>query len=305
MKRIPAVTLYCALSGLLLFFLLDADALRESGRAALALCAHTVIPALLPFLIVSRLLIHLGFGPWLGRRFAWLMGPLFRLPGSGAAALLLGFLGGYPIGAETAAALYNEGQLTKEEAERLLHFCSNSNPVFFLSVLGLGVFRNVRVGLWLWLIHLLSALLSGIFFRGRGNTPLSVSGSSFQCLSLSLPAALAKSIREGAFTMLNISVCVVFFSMLLSPILTLAGDGAALPVGLVELFSMIPLLVPDRRGFVLAALCSGWGGLSVLSQTAAVLEGSGLSIRAYAEGKALQALLSALLAFLLCPMIFP
>ncbi|WP_295580663.1 hypothetical protein [uncultured Oscillibacter sp.] len=67
-------------------------------------------------------------------------------------------------------------------------------------------------------------------------------------------------------------------------------------MGAVELFSLTPLLAPDRLGFVIAAFCSGWGGLSVLCQTAAVLDGSGLPLGACLRGKALQGLLSALLA---------
>ena len=90
---------------------------------------------------------------------AGLTAPLFRLPGCAGSALLLGLVGGYPIGARTAAELYTSGALTRQEAERLLTFCNNSNPVFLVSVLGSGVFGSVRTGLWLWLIHVCSALL--------------------------------------------------------------------------------------------------------------------------------------------------
>ena len=49
----------------------------------------------------------------------------------------------------------------------------------------------------------------------------------------------------------------------------------------------------------MAAACSGWGGLSVLCQTAAVLDGTDLSLKPCVKGKFFQALLSALLAALL------
>ena len=52
-------------------------------------------------------------------------------------------------------------------------------------------------------------------------------------------------------------------------------------------------------GFVLAAGCAGWGGLSVLCQTAAVLEGSSLRLRNCLLGKVLQGLLYAVLALAL------
>ena len=79
----------------------------------------------------------------------------------------------------------------------------------------------------------------------------------------------------------------------------MGGYLAPALVGLVELFSLTPLLPADRLGFILAAALSGWGGLSVLAQTAAVLDGTGLPLRRCLVGKASQCLLSALLAALL------
>lgn len=289
-----------AACGVLIWFLADAARVRAAAVEALALCGRSVIPALFPFLAVSGLLISLGFGQWLAPLFSGLMAPLFRLPGQAAGPLLLGLIGGYPIGAQTAAGLYREGQLTAEEAERLLTFCNNSNPVFLVSVLGVGVFGSVRAGVWLWLIHVASALLTGLFFRGHGKRASRerVSrGIPFQAVSLS--TAFVGAVRDAAGGMLSVCAFVVFFYVLARP-LAAAGPllGPAL-VGAVELFSLTPLLPPTPSGFLLAAGCAGWGGLSVLCQTAAALEGSGLSLRPCLLGKLLQAALSVLLAALL------
>ena len=90
------------LCGVLVWFLADAGQLRLEAAKALALCAGTVIPALFPFMAVTGLLMRLGFGQWLAPYMAGLMAPLFRLPGCAGSALLLGLVGGYPIGARTA-----------------------------------------------------------------------------------------------------------------------------------------------------------------------------------------------------------
>ena len=78
------------LLAVLVWFLADAGAVRAGVEEALALCARTVVPALFPFMVSASLLVSLGFGelaaPWL----AGLMEPLFRVPGAGSAALLLG-----------------------------------------------------------------------------------------------------------------------------------------------------------------------------------------------------------------------
>ena len=73
------------LCGVLVWFLADAGDVRADTKDALVLCARSVIPSLFPFLVISSLLLSLGFGqltaPWL----AGLMEPLFRVPGAGSA----------------------------------------------------------------------------------------------------------------------------------------------------------------------------------------------------------------------------
>ena len=282
---------------LLVWFLADAAEVRASAKEALSLCARSVIPSLFPFMVVSSLLLALGFGelaaPWL----AGLMEPLFRIPGAGSAALLLGLVGGYPIGAKTAADLCRNGLVSREEAERLLAFCNNSNPVFLISVLGTGVFGSVRAGVWLWLIHLLAALLTGLIFRGNSKhtTKQSAARSSpFQTADF-IPA-FVDAVRSSLSGILSVCAFVVFFYVLAQPMAALGGRMGACLVGSLELFSLTPLLNPDAFSFVLAAGAAGWGGASVLFQTLAVLEGSGLRLRNCLLGKAAQGLLSLLLA---------
>jgi len=292
--------LFPLLCGVLLWFLADAEGVRAAAGDGLRLCARSVIPALFPFLAVTRLLLSLGFGQWLSPFLSGLMTPLFRLPGTAGSALVLGLVGGYPIGASTAGALYRQGLLTRNEAERLLTFCNNSNPVFLISVLGAGVFGSVRTGVWLWLLHLLSALLTGLLLRGRGakhprRPPPSLPAEPPAAFS----SAFVGAVRGAAEGMLSICAFVVLFYVLVSPVRGLGGVLAPLAAGAVELFSMTPLLTPDRFGFVLAAAMSGWGGLSVLCQTAAALEGSGLPLRPCVLGKLVQGLLSAALALAL------
>ena len=287
------------LCGVLVWFLADAAQIRTAAAEALSLCARSVIPALFPFLAVSRLLVSLGFGEWISPYLAGVMTPLFRQPGPASSALLLGLVGGYPIGAQTAADLYRERLLTEDEAARLLTFCNNSNPVFLISVLGVGVFGSVRAGVWLWLIHLLSALLVGMLFRGGSSTPRQRSSPSFSCRSVSLAGAFVDAVKGAATSMLAVCGFITLFYVLAQPFAALGGYLAPALVGLVELFSLTPLLPVDRLGFILAAALSGWGGLSVLAQTAAVLDGTGLPLRRCLVGKASQCLLSALLAALL------
>lgn len=285
------------LCAVLAWFLADAGEIRLRAAEALALCARSVIPALFPFLVLSILLVSLGFGELVSPYLAGLMTPLFRLPGCASSALLLGLAGGYPIGAQTAARLYQEGSLTRGEAERLLGFCNNSNPVFLIGVLGEGVFGSPRTGVYLWLIHVLSALLTGFFFRGDAGAPVRRRvPRAVPCQDTTFASAFVEGVRSACGNMISVCGFVIFFYVLASPLAGLGGPLGAGLVGLLELFSLTPLLTADRLGFVLASACAGWGGASILCQTAAVLDGSGLRLRNCVKGKILQGLLAGGLA---------
>ena len=279
-----------------LWFLADAAHCRAAVEEALSLCARSVIPSLFPFLVISSLLLAMGFGDLTASVLSGLMEPLFRIGGPGSAALVLGLLGGYPIGAKTAGELYQSHALSRQEAERLLTFGNNGSPVFWSSVLGSGIFGSVRAGVWLLLIHVGSALLVGLLFRGTSSACSQDMSRSCTFQAISPVQAFVSAVDGALRSVLSVCAFVTFFYVLSRPLSSLGGPAGALLVGMTELFSLTPLLTPDRFGFILAAGAAGWGGLSVLCQTAAALEGSGLRLRYCLVGKALQGLFSALLA---------
>lgn len=284
------------------WLLWETGAVREAAGEGLRLCAGSVIPALFPFLAASSLLLKLGFGEALAGPLAPLM-RLYRLPGEAAGALVLGLAGGYPVGARTAAELYAQGALTRDEAERLLTFCNNANPAFLLSGLGLGVLGSVRAGLWLWLIHVLSALVTGLVLARRpgrqgGGRALPRKAAA---AAGSFPELLVSSVQGALGAILGICAFVELFYVLGLPLRRLPAPWGAGLTGAVELFSASAALPGGRLGFVLAAGLAGFGGLSVLCQTAAVLAPQGLSPAPCLRGKLLQGALAGGIAILLAP----
>lgn len=310
-----SLAVFCALAAMLCLVLSPAEAI-ESARYALTLCAELVVPSLLPFFIASALLIRLGVPRRLGRLLAPLAQRLWGVSGAGAAAFFTGVCGGYPLGAQTVAELYTTGQISKKEAERLLRFCNNSGPSFLVGVIGSGVFSSRGAGLLLYGVHVLSALLVGVLFRGKETAPSPPVSAEEPPLS----EALVASVRQAVAAILSVCGFVVCFCVLSGLLDTLGvwnassqllsrttgidpRDIRALLIGLLELSSGVGVLrtLPASSGrFVLAAFLCGWGGLSVHFQTMAVLAETDLDGGAHFIGRLLSAALSALLALALC-----
>lgn len=263
-------------------------------RAGLALCAGTVVPSLFPFFAAISLLLQLGAAEALGRLCAPIMRPLFRMRGVCALPLLAGLLGGYPSGAKTAASLYAQGRITRQEAELLLGFCDNCGPAFLLGCVGAGVLGNPDAGLWLYAVHILFAILAGILLcRLSGDRGPVLLGSALPAAPVSFPQALTSSVTGALASTLNVCAFVVFFQVLsaLPP-----APPPPLVLGILEMVGGVASLTPGPGGFAAAAAIVGWGGLSVHCQAMSLAAPEGLSFRWHWAGKALQAVLSALLA---------
>ena len=314
------------LAGLLLAaagLLFHAEREAQTARTAVEMCTRLLIPSLLPFFVVSTLLVRLRYADALGTLFGPLMRGLFRVNGRCSAAFLLGLAGGYPVGARTAIALYREGACSRTEAERLMAFCSNSGPAFILGVVGSGIFGSAGAGLRLYAIHILASVLVGIGFRvyrhreGPQEAPRG---------SVSAPpgfiGAFTESVADAGAAVLRLSAFVVLFAVLtdlffaagwLSALADLAGRlGAdvgltaqmaeALLRGCLEvttgLWSLAGAQANLTANLALAACLLGWAGLCVHCQVLSFLDGSGLSARPYLTGRLLQGLLSAVLTAL-------
>ncbi|MCI8762150.1 MAG: sporulation protein [Oscillospiraceae bacterium] len=285
------------------------------AKDGLTLCFNVIVPSLFPFFVLSSLVVDLGLAAYLGRALEGLMRPLFRVSGSCAAAVALGFIGGYPVGARTALQLFQQGLCTKTEAERLLSFCNNSGPAFILGVVGAGVFGDSRVGLLLYLTHALASLIVGLLFRFYGGQDARQSSRSSRAKpiqAVTVPAAFTGAVTRSLQSTLNICAFVVFFSVVLqlltaygvftalARLLALAGFQAEwarrLVAGLLELSSGVSSLRGEAQlaGRVsMAAFMLGWAGLSVHCQVLSFLVDSGLSARTYLAGKLCHGLIAA------------
>ncbi|MFI3253230.1 MAG: sporulation protein [Eubacteriales bacterium] len=304
---LQSLLLTFATIGLILFPKETSAAVTEG----LSLCYQLIIPALFPFFILSSLIIDLGLSIPLGKALGGMMKPLFRLNPNCITPLLLGIIGGFPVGAKTALTLYENKLSTKEETERLLGFCSNAGPAFILGVIGAGIFKDPKLAYLLYASHLFGSFAVGILFaqrvpKGKPLPPPSIAltqGKKFlPSFLLSVTTALDSSLRICAFIL---CFCVLIRLLTLSGILALIASllplspDLALPLltGFIELSSGVSALSshPNTMAqLLLFAFFLGWSGISVHCQVLALAQETDLSMKLYFIGNLLQGIFSLL-----------
>lgn len=132
----------------------------QASLQGLSMWWHIVFPSLLPFLVLSEMLIAYGWVHGIGVLLEPLMRKVFGLPGVSGWALTMGLTTGFPGGAHSTLQLVDQGELTPREAERvtwLSHFC---NPMTLIIFVGIGLFNRPSAGYWLLGIHWITGILA-------------------------------------------------------------------------------------------------------------------------------------------------
>ena len=299
---------------------------------------NKVLPALLPFFIISELCCRLGFINALSIWLTPIMQPLFKQPGAAALCLLLGFFSGSPTGGSVAANLRQQNLITRNEGERLLAFCNNAGPLYLLITVA-ALLQQPAVGVWLALVqypvNLTLGLLLRFFASGDQTTssqPQSAAGlwrSGLSALQNTTPQPISLLLKQsslqaltnigmiGAFMLcfslllltLKQSGLIMLLHRLLSPLCWLLGLPPAVLPGLCDGFFEMTLGVQavaaaniDLFSQLLAAsIILGWSGLSIHSQIAGVISHTDLTLRYYLPCRVIHSLAAPLLLSLLGP----
>ncbi|SMC67313.1 sporulation integral membrane protein YlbJ [Sporomusa malonica] len=140
----------------------------DSAIMGLNLWWNVVFPALLPFFILSEILMGIGVVHFIGVLLEPLMRPIFNVPGVGAFAMSMGLASGYPMDAVITCKFRKNQLCTAVEAERLLSFTNTADPLFMFGAVAVGMFGMPELGATIALAHYLSSFLVGIVFRFHG-----------------------------------------------------------------------------------------------------------------------------------------
>lgn len=277
----------------LLALMLDSKTALLGAQEGLELCIRTIIPSLFPFFLISILLTASLSGQEIP-----ILKPITKfckMPFGTENLLIVGLIGGYPVGAKCVYDAWQNGQISKKDALRCLGFCSNAGPAFIFGICSM-LFSDAWIAWVLWGIHIFSALLVGNLLPCDGISAT----SSVEAKRTSLTHAMTKSISAMA------GVCgwVVLFRVVIAFVQRwflwiVPINWRAIFEGILELANgCTGLTAVENEGirFILCACFLGFGGLCVALQTISVVSELGTGM--YFPGKVMQCAISFCLASL-------
>ncbi len=280
---------------LFLFCILQPGKAVAGAAAGLSLWYCTVLPTLLPCMILSGYLISSSL--------------ICHLPPA-PLALVTGWFCGYPMGAKTIADLWKSGHLTETDGKQLLRLCCMPSPMFLTGFLCMGM---LRLSLFESLPFLAALYLPPVLcylptkLRGRTAAPLSPSPLPKETAPLQVFLNFEKAMMDGFLIMAKIGGYLMLFTMLSYFFRSWIKNPlfSSLIPGLLEMTSGIAFTVQSGLSRPMTtALCfafAAFGGLSGLAQTVSVLKSTPFSGRTCLAWKLVQAALTFVAVLILCP----
>ena len=273
---------------------------------ALVLWSGSVVPALFPVMILSRLLISTDILYFILKPVAFLCGRFLHLSFYGTYALLLGYVCGYPMGVKTIADLEDERLLSQEEGRFLATFINNVSPGFLSGYVCTELLQKPETAPACMVIIYGASLTYGtvtaIFQKNADTLPpyaKETIAQPDQKSHLSFLMLLDHTLEDSILQLLKIGGYMVLFSVLSS----ITCVFSFLPETAMVLLSatleiscgaqQITLLACSAflKGILLTASLS-FGGLCSAFQSSSFLQRAGIPLPKYIKAKAMISLIA-------------
>lgn len=261
----------------------------EGALAGLSLWFETILPTLLPFMIISYLIQNVY---------------CTRIKNPNIYIILIGLLCGFPMGANCIGNFLKLGKITEKNAYILLMCCNVSSPAFIISYVctsSLNLTNNIYKLLLLNYLPIVFVLFYYIIINR--NTKIITQSQININLNLEIiDEAVTNSINNS----LKMCVYIVVFSIFSHFIMSVnIGNEMqkALLTGLFEITNGISLLsaceINNNIKILLIFIINAFGGLSCAFQSFIFLKDTNIQIKKYMYNKILLATLTAIIWYLM------
>lgn len=275
--------------------------------------ATKVLPALLPFFILTKLLSYTQFISSFGKIISPITNIIYGVGGASGYVYLMSVISGYPVGAKILSDLYSQKTITRSQAITITSFTSTSGPLFILGTVAIGLFNNIPLGIIIIISHYIGAIINGVFYKQKKSSDILIQNQSFSSnyLSESMTNSIASIMTVGGFIALFYMILQLLLSLnIFSPItafFNLLGIKkeitTAIICGIIEVTTGAIYLSPLQLNIYLTipilTFLISFGGLSIHAQAFCFLKNFNMPYPLFLLQKLTQAIISTILSIII------
>ena len=288
---------------IVIFACLNATTITEGCRQGISLWYNSIIPVLLPFMLLTGVILSTIDLNSISARSACLL------------TLIIGLFCGFPTGTITISFLYQSNRINRHTAQSMLPLCNNVSPMFLYGyIYSSYLCRFISLKILLACLYIPQFICTAlILFMPRKRYAIT---SNSRCLTIkrcakhevaatvgNSPAQHPASLFDtAAHNITFIGIYMVIFAIF-SSIIThyLPYRTAYIATAFLEISSGIDTLnsitITNKIKTVLSLSLTAFGGLSALFQSYDLIQKTGLSFIKYICAKCLYGVLCAITTF--------
>lgn len=279
--------------------LLNSYEIMESIRFSFSLCINNLFPSLIPFMLLSNILINYNFINDLSNIFLKLM-KLFKINKNCSFAFIMSILSGSPSNAKYLNDLYNNKLINESDIQNSLNFIHFVNPIFILGTIGYTFLNDKKLGLIILISHYLSALLLGLFNKKNSlniDTNIKIKNNN------NFIKILKDSINSTISTLLLIlgiiTTCIIITTILNN----LIDIKCKYIYGVLEITQGLKYLSISNLDLKLKTIISSFlisfGGFCIHAQVFSIIENKKIRYLPYLKSRIIHGLFSSLITYIL------
>ena len=303
MKKIINLLLF---SILIYLILTNSYEIMESIKFSFALCINNLFPSLIPFMLLSNILIKYEFTYELSDIFKYLMTKIFKVNKNCSFTFIMSILSGSPSSAKYIKDSMDNNLISIEDCKKCLNFCHFTNPIFIIGTIGYTFLGNKKLGLIILISHYLSSFIIGFFNKNSKsiNNNFIVERQKNNFINI-LKESINNTINT-LFLILGIITTCIIITCIINNIISI-NDNYKFIYGLLEITQGLKYLSMSNLSIevktIISSFIISFGGFCIHAQTFSILDNKKIRYIPYFISRLIHGILSSILTFILLNLI--
>ena len=253
----------------------------DSINLAFKTCINTLIPSLIPFLLISSIIIKKNL----------LNCNMYTLN-------TLSFISGSPSNSKFIKEYIDNGVITSEDGQKVLNYMQYVNPLYILNGIGLITLNNKKLGLIILISNLSSSLILKVYNKEIKVNKITTNDESlFSTLTYSI-----KDIINTLLYVIGVITCFFIITTYISILFNIKEEYKFV-YGIFEITQGINYLSKSNLNIYFKTIISSFfvsfGGLSIHMQIYGILDNKKIRYKPYLISRIIHSIISIIITSIL------
>ena len=281
--------------------LLNSYEIMEGIKFSFYICINNLFPSLIPFMLLSNILIKYNFVSEVNDLFGNLM-KLFKVNKNASFVFIMSILSGSPSNAKYIKDLLDNKLININDAKKCLKFCHFTTPVLVIGTRGYTFLNNKKLGLIILISHFLSSIIIGLFNKKDKEiyNDFNIINNKSNFIII-LKESIFITINN-LFLILGIITTTIIITTIINNIININNNFKFI-YGLIEITQGLKYLSISNLNIELKTIISSFlisfGGICIHIQVLSILDNKKIRYFPYFMSRIIHGILSSIITFLI------